>query len=356
MKLRGYRWSGLLAGLMAFLPISAVTQYATIHNQFKSIVQDRNAHIHGSNLVVFNPIIKPVVAQETTPITTPSFRYLVRFASLNNKAGRKYIVHGYSGKQVVSSPCWGIATDNGWRVQLQCRNEALYDDLRDRRIMTVTLLHHDEPVTVKELTEDVDLDEGFNTLQMSVENEMMTISIGQKKLAEIMQVPYKDDSDTLHVGLWLGAGAKVALERSVLSLPRDSRTHVKTSWTREALDALFAASDDPMEGYWCYQDRDMDENVLRLGGRYTVALVATDEGYDIIYVDGAQVGANQWVPCELKGRLTKTIFDGNFDLMWIDATHRVIEEDASASFENGVLLTLRFPIFRSQMRLKKVLQ
>ena len=42
-------------------------------------------------------------------------------------------------------------------------------------------------------------------------------------------------------------------------------------------------------------------------------------GNDIIYVDGSQVNAPQWQFGLLKGHITRTIFDGHYDLVWIDA-------------------------------------
>ena len=78
--------------------------------------------------------------------------------------------------------------------------------------------------------------------------------------------------------------------------------------------------------------------------------------HDIIYLSGAQVNAAQWQAGLLKGHITKTIFDGNYGLEWIDATFQPIVQDAYATFENGVLMTLDFPVYKSQVRLSKVLQ
>ena len=57
----------------------------------------------------------------------------------------------------------------------------------------------------------------------------------------------------------------------------------------------------------------------------------------------------------LKGHMTKTIFSGNYEATWIDATLEPIEKDVQATIENGVILTLNFPVFKSQVRFSKVL-
>ena len=140
----------------------------------------------------------------------------------------------------------------------------------------------------------------------------------------------------------MGSGAKVELERSVLSFQQSSNVNVETAWTVDSLNRHFEASKDPFEGYWVYLDREMEDKWLRLGGRYTIALVKTTAGYDVIYVDGAQVKKSNWHSGLLKGRLKNTTF-------------RPFSQDVYADFESGVILTLKFPVYNSQVRFSKVL-
>ena len=58
----------------------------------------------------------------------------------------------------------------------------------------------------------------------------------------------------------------------------------------------------------------------------------------------------------LKGHIVKTVFTGNYDLTWIDATMEPISEDAYATIENGVILTFNFPLYKSQVRFAKVIE
>ena len=155
------------------------------------------------------------------------------------------------------------------------------------------------------------------------------------------------------MGYLVGPGSRVAIERAVLTIDNDNQVATSTLWTVDALEEYLANSSDPIEGYWKYLDRDMEEKWLKLGGRYTLAVVRADDGYDILYIDGAQVKKSQWQPCMLKGHIVKTIFSGNYDLYWIDATMEPISEDAYATIENGVILTLNFPIYKSQVRFAK---
>jgi len=99
----------------------------------------------------------------------------------------------------------------------------------------------------------------------------------------------------------------------------------------------------------------MEDKWLRLGGRYTLAAVWRDGGYDLIYVDGAQVKKSLWQMGMVKGRITKTIFTDNYEGEWIDATLEPINKDVYATLDNGVILTINFPVYKSQVRFSKLL-
>ena len=103
-------------------------------------------------------------------------------------------------------------------------------------------------------------------------------------------------------------------------------------------------------------DRDMEDTWLKLGGRYTIALVETDNGYDVIYVDGAQVKKSQWITGMKKAEMNKTIFTDNFNGKWFDSTLEAIDQDVYVTFESGVILSFKFPVYKSQVRFSKVLE
>ena len=56
----------------------------------------------------------------------------------------------------------------------------------------------------------------------------------------------------------------------------------------------------------------------------------------------------------LKGTLRRAAFIGHYDLKWIDATFRPIESDLHAILEEGSLLTLSFPLYKTTLRFAKL--
>lgn len=345
-------------------------RYATIHNDFAAIraglalQPHQTARIDGPHLVLDNGQATPLLALDTTRLAAAPYRFVARLANEHNKPGKSYRAIAAGGQEVKVSPtaCGVVVEHIGpatyWAVTMTCHNSNLHDDIMDRRSMVITATHYENGEQVEQfthtMTDSVDLADGFNSLMVEVSENTMLIAVGNKEFTPVMNIAVRRPSEPVRAGIIVGPAACVAVERTVMAQMSDPHRRITTRWTQETLDAHFAASTDPLEGYWQYLDRDMDDNILRLGGRYVVALVQAGDGYDIIYVNGAQVKRQQWTTGLWKGHLKKTAFIDNYTATWVDATFLPITDDVYATFDNAVILTLRFPVFRSQLRLAKV--
>ena len=65
---------------------------------------------------------------------------------------------------------------------------------------------------------------------------------------------------------------------------------------KSGLTKKMAESSDPIEGYWIYLDRSTDDRFFELGGKYTIAIIKEDAGYNVLYVDGAELYSGYWIP------------------------------------------------------------
>ena len=326
--------------------------------RYKAIVEDR--------LVEENATLSTAISLDTTGVNSSSYRYQLRLANLNNKQGKtKSFKNPITGeKETVTNPQWGLVFNmddcgNYCAVVLSCDNSTPFDDITDQRTMQVTLVKNVGTSTIElastTVSKGVSLEDDLNTVCVDVSDHNVLVSIGKDELQEVLEVPISRPTGTVNVGYFVGAGSRVSIERAVLTLDNEQQVSATTLWTLPSLDEYLANSIDPVEGYYKYLDRDMEDKWLRLGGRYTLAVVRADDGYDLIYIDGAQVKKSQWQPCMLKGHITRTQFTGNYDLSWIDATMEPITDDCYATIENGVILTLNFPVFKSQVRFAKVM-
>lgn len=357
-----------------FMQLEAITIYNTRYNNFESINHSRAAVVNGDFLQLHNSTTSNVVVTDSTAIDAfTSYKYYIKFANLHNKEGKTYKITNPQGhsRSISSTEC-GIVfnhTPRGcWRVAVSCSNSNLYNESVDSRTMTVKLINdYSGGAVVMQTTLDtgVDLDDGYNYLGVTIEDSTISVKMGKSKLKEIMSYHLTSGDlqamtgvESYRVGNFAGPGAMVSIERAVLAhneQAQPSPARLETHWTREALDRHFAVSKNPYEGYWTYLDRDMEDQWLRLGGRYTIALVETEQGYDVIYVEGAQVKKSLWHTGMKKGEMTRTIFTDNFTGKWTDATLEPITDDVFVTFESGVILNFKFPVYKSQVRFSKVL-
>ncbi len=360
---------------VAALTLSAVTRYATAQNRFHTLELLPSPHVSvdksGDRYVADNGNSQPVFVTSSTLLPSQHFRVQIRLANKHNAPRSSYSVRevlddGSEERRRIDHPQWGVAfsptdddSDTYWALMAECGNSSINDDINDRRSMTVSLAKvtagRETILASRQLTSGVNLYSDLNTFQIEVREGELSAWAGDTELQPLFTVPFAIASPTVHAGCHVGAGAKVEIERCVVSFDEHTTPTATRHWTIDSLDAHFAESIDPVEGYWRYQDRDVDDRWMRLGGRYTVAVVREGESYEIIYLSGAETHRSQWTPGMLKGRFTPTIFSDHYDLMWIDATGDPITQDAYAAIENGVLLSLQFPVYKSQMRFSKIL-
>ena len=372
------RLLSLISLIIASLSCFGHTQsfYNTRYNDFATINHSQQAQVNGDFLQLTNDGDKPVIVTDTTPIDIfDNYKYYIKFANLHNKEGKSYKVTDSLGKShKVSSTKCGIVFnhvgDSYWMVTASCHNSSLYQESVDERTMTIELSKvvegKEEVVDRITLDNGVDLDEGYNYLCAQVDGDILRIKAGKDQLKEIIthkmtgaEEQMKTGHPTMRVGYYVGPGALISIERTVLAVDESEvlpSVALETSWTVERLDKHFEESKNPYEGYWIYLDRDMEDQWMKLGGRYTIALVETETGYDVIYVDGAQVKKSQWHAGMKKAEMTKTIFTDNFTGKWYDATLEPIADDVYITFESGVILSFKFPVYKSQVRFSKVLK
>lgn len=113
-------------------------------------------------------------------------------------------------------------------------------------------------------------------------------------------------------------------------------------------------------GYWRYLDRiTPSDGSVALGGKYEVAVVPDDDimgAYLIIYIDGDYENSDLWRAGDIKGRLIPTSFENHYDLEWYDSNRNRLDfEEGYGTFEGINLLTLDFPVLKSQIRFEKLL-
>ncbi len=133
------------------------------------------------------------------------------------------------------------------------------------------------------------------------------------------------------------------------SIP-DIVAELSTGLSEDDINKLISGKSQPI-GIWAALDRDTDSRRALAGGRYKLAVIPRDdESYDIVYLGGAEVNSSAWKPGIRKGILNPTIFKDHYDLIWYDSKMVPIEVDASATVEQGAILSISFPLLKSTLR------
>lgn len=211
----------------------------------------------------------------------------------------------------------------------------------------------------KKIYKGVSFGRGANSISVEWNNDgRFTLYAGERTLAEVGEFDIHNDSIDLSrpIGI-LNHGTLNIIDLIYAWTPDPAKglhTGIDVAHLYKQLSEKDIAAP---EGIWKYLDRDTDERYGRLGGNYLIGIRKADNGkdFDIIYLGGAKVFSDKWQPGMLKGKLIPTLFEGHYDLVWYDGKMQRMDSDISASVEQGVILTLNFPLYRSKLRFSKVI-
>ncbi len=249
-----------------------------------------------------------------------------------------------------------------WKIQWIADDGSCYDcslswgntdfaSVYDKRFMRVSVKRFGNQLLSWDITENVDLGSGYNSVALLFSGTKLQVQLGDKTLSLIGELPFS----SMPVGDVSITGNR-GLDLKEVRLIEESApdTEIMTSWTVERLDEYFASSTDGREGYWEYLDRETDSSLSGIGGKYTLAIVRSGKGYDIIYIDGARVDADKWRPGMKKGELRSTVFENHYHLYWYDTAMNQLGRDYEFNADyTSSLWTFNYPLLSSRLRFSK---
>lgn len=153
--------------------------------------------------------------------------------------------------------------------------------------------------------------------------------------------------------------------RSLTVLPDGAARVAYTHWECDSVPAarildvdsiymVLGTSTDARERRWTYFDRNTDPLMSRIGGRYELATVRSDDGsgdYDIVYLGGADENTAEWPAGRVKGTMRATTLPDVYDLEWLQPDGTPVNADTGATFE-GSFLVLQFPRWKATVRFR----
>lgn len=253
---------------------------------------------------------------------------------------------------------WNKESANKYNyISFQCGNTN-YGDYTDQRFARITVGQHingnDSIIFSKDLVSGLNRSTGYNSILLEYRNDHeLNIFVGHKEYRLLCSctVPLIDGSSCGVFGN-VNLNVQSFISQSFI----DKSVELATPWTIETLKEHYTNSTDLIEGFWTYLDRDNDVKKAQCGGRYTFAIVKNANGYDLIYISGAETNSNKWKCGTIKGQLRYTIFKNHYDLIWHDSMFETITTDAYADIIDNVILSLQFPIYDTTIRFSKMVE
>lgn len=199
------------------------------------------------------------------------------------------------------------------------------------------------------------VERGYNTLKLISDNTgEARLYAGNKELVDMGAYRLKGGT----FALWTGGSKHIDVQRLCLELDTIAPPRFSTEYF--ALLASSQAHTIPADsvtvtGRWEFLDREIKSSGTHLGGKYTLAVVSTaGGGYEIVYLQGADVNTGLWRYGCVKGYLKPTSFAGDFDLIWYDSLGReIIGEQSATLSSDGSLLIFNFPLAKASLRFRR---
>ena len=351
--------------IILFLLIPFVTNgkttYISYLNDFKEFKKETNV-ISNKYLIESNYYSNPIHNIATFNINN-TFKIQARFSNLNNIEGKTIKIQDTKGKTTkISNPEYGliwnyIDKNNYYLIKINCFNTNLHDII-DQRKMAINIIKFDNGKENKlqtiVLDDKTNLFDGFNTIEIYYNNSKTDIYIGDKKLYMVSEIYDIEYQNTITSGFYIGSGSILAIERFTIQTEDASKYTNTTKWNKQTIDKyLENEKTDIIEGLWSYLDKNINEKNLKLGGKYTIAIIKNQSGYDLIYYDGAEKNKHNWQCGMLKGIIQKTSFQDNYNLIWWDSKKNAIDVDTYSTITDFKILTLYFPTEKSLIRFYK---
>lgn len=240
-------------------------------------------------------------------------------------------------------------------IRYQCANSD-YGDFADKRYAQITIGRVDKSrdivISTHEIDKNINTSIGYNSILLEMHPQELKVFIGSKKYQYVTTLKNFDLVDNSYCGI--KSNVDIKIQSMVLDCEYDHKTLLSTEWTNDSLKSYFQNNSDAHIGYWTYLDRDNNPQKARCGGRYVLAVVKSDAGYDLIYVSGAETNSSLWTIGMLKGQLKPTIFKEHYDLIWYDSMFEVIETEAYVHFHDNAIMSLQFPLYETTIRFSKV--
>ena len=288
----------------------------------------------------------------STPVT--NFQIIFRCANLHGKPGGSYEVISEGRKKRVKDPQWNfyITYGNREKASISVAHKEVYDAISSHT-EGIIIINTGNGIKTIPLPDGFDIYTGPNQWRIRMGDGIMEIFGGNHKEIKIADIPM-DSNEFAGFGFEALPGASIQISDISFTIYNGIGNGEGCHYELEDVKELIENSSDPICGYWTIFDRNLEENLLKMGGEYRFAIIPHDNHYEIIYLSGAIINHTLWQPGATKGYLYREPFAGIYNVEWIDAEGKILSNGIKAQKEDGNILAIQFPYHSSTFRLRKL--
>lgn len=346
---------GIVTG---FSGIASAKSYNPIYLNSERGFASLGSNEKGSPLLIESPTSSPQLRSLALE-DGGNFTFSFRLKNLNNASGKKYSYVDASGKKhSVKNPAWQlILKENGKKAVFNFKTVDRHTDDIILPVVNIDCKSPADSISMR-VSDNIDLFTGANSFKLTNREGNISLFAGNRKfnlVCEDLSIDFNPDS----VAFAVMQGGCVEIDQIVLECAPAHHAPSDMRWSHFSMpdvrNSYFSRSSDPIEGEWQIFDRMLEDERLRTGGDYRLAIIKANGGYDVVYLNGAMKNEDSWAAGMLKARLNDTAFKNVFDVTWLDPSGREIEGEIKAQFDGNNIISLIFPDHgSSSLRLHKL--
>lgn len=341
--------------IVILLSIPSISFCETLYRDFLTGFSDISQYENAEHFILIeNQLDEKIFETQKFNLNDQNFTYQIRLKT--EIATRKSKLLDYDNNMQYGI-IWNYTSPNNYcALQISQKADWQYDDILAKRYLLVEIFEISNGKRIDTLTKkmlnNISYDNEYNSIQIKHNNQTTIISIGNKELHPILTTDKLKFKGNNRIGYYVSPKSRLKIKRIQFESSPYKSSIGKTDYKKDELDSIFSSSSDPIEGYYCYLDRNMNEGKCKLGGKYRIAIIKECKQYNMVYISGAQMLPKLWSTFMLKGKLFETPFKNHFNIEWISAEKETIMDESYADYNNGIL-TLNFPKYEMQVRFYK---
>lgn len=287
-----------------------------------------------------------------------SFSLKFRARNLHGNPLKKYSYKEQNNRErKIRDTEWGffIASVNSDTLWINVSREEIDEVIESKSSARIDIRMKSENQDCKiNLKEGLDFYDGLNEWIIIATEDNIKISGGNRTPIEIAEIKNPGE-DYSSFGFYCDKGAEIIITDLALTNTIKS-SNGPYEIIQDYRNLIPDDNTDILSGFWTIFDRELEEDLLKLGGDYNFALIPYKDGYALVYVSGAKVNKKEWKEGRVKSYFTPTPFPDIFNVCWIDSEGNFLDSDIKAQIDGFDIITINLPYHSSKLRLRKYQQ